>query len=144
MIEYCANRTSAENLVTYFEEMRRREEIHAVRIFPPYVAKLRKNAVIFEAWENNVLVGFCAMYCNRAEKDYAFIPQVNVSPVVRHMGVGTELIRQSVDYARMLEFHEVRLCVNKNNVAAIAFYSRLGFIKMSETEFQFTMSRKTR
>lgn len=145
-IVYRENTADKATLISYFETMRENDEIHAVTDFPPYVDKLLTNATIFEAWSGAELVGFCALYCNREQRDFSFIPQINVSRSRRGVGLGRSLISQAASKSRSLGFGELILMANKSNVRSIRFYLQCGFVAAGETgtQIHFAMNLNER
>lgn len=139
-IVYRENTADKATLVSYFETMRENDEIHAVTDFPPYVDKLLTNATIFEVWAETELVGFCALYCNREQRDFSFIPQINVSRSYRSIGLGRSLISRAAAKSCRLGFGELLLMANKSNVKSVQFYLQCGFVAVGATETQIHFS----
>jgi ribosomal protein S18 acetylase RimI-like enzyme len=48
-------------------------------------------------------------------------------PQFRGHGIGTQLIRSTLDAARSQGLHRVELTVRESNVAAIGLYTKVGF-----------------
>ena len=48
-------------------------------------------------------------------------------PPFRGQGIGTGLIRRSLDAARVFGFHRVELTVRENNTSAVELYKKIGF-----------------
>ena len=59
----------------------------------------------------------------------AHLARVIVAPTVRGRGHGERLIRSLIDEARRQSHQRISLNVDRENVAAIALYSKLGFLE---------------
>ena len=90
-----------------------------------YSEKLYNNAKLYEAWDNDSLVGLLAVYINTPEKK-AFIPYI----CVKRSGIGTSLF--SFFLSNLCNCDCVELEVRKNNLKAIGFYKKMGFVMVSE------------
>ena len=55
---------------------------------------------------------------------------MSVKPAFRRMGVGTWLCRQALDMAARMGAETVLLTVGEDNIAALALYSKLGFVRL--------------
>lgn len=141
-IVYRENTADKATLVSYFETMRENDEIGAVRGIGSYVDKLLSNAVILEAWCGLSLIGICALYCNRVERDMSFIPQIHITRENRSFGVGSKLIRKAISVAEGRGFQLLTLMVNKTNYPAIAFYKKNGFMMSEGSQTQFMCKLK--
>jgi len=132
------------SLCAFLTGMANRNELGVVGDMSAYAQKLASNAVFFGACDNGDIVALCALYCNRAEKDLAFIPQINVCPGHRHKGLASAMLQHCADYAREAGFAELRLFVNKANAPAQALYAKHGFVRVGETECQYECVLKLR
>ena len=90
-----------------------------------YSEKLYNNAKIYEAWDEDSLVGLLTVYINTLEKK-AFIPYI----CVKRSGLGTSLF--SFFLSDLCNCNCVELEVRKNNLKAIDFYKKMGFVMVSE------------
>ena len=63
----------------------------------------------------------------------AYLISMGVAPAVRGRGIGVQLIDAVADWARTSGFSQVMLDVAELNPAAIALYSRVGFIRTGKT-----------
>jgi len=61
-----------------------------------------------------------------------FLNNLCIDPKMRHMGVGTKLVRQVIDKAKKDSNDHIILQVKKDNIHAIQIYIRLGFVKHLE------------
>jgi ribosomal protein S18 acetylase RimI-like enzyme len=105
-----------------------------------YGKKIYDNAVTFEAWDKDILVGLVAAYYNNLETRIGYI--TNVSVLESHLGYGIAsiLLKQSLDYGKSKKFIEVRLEVNTGNLEAIKLYEKGGFINVDHRENTMSMT----
>jgi len=91
-----------------------------------YALKIQANAITFEAWEKNDLIGLVAAYFNH-ENRTGFI--TNVSVIKQHSGKGiaAHLLTDCIQYAKKQGFLSIDLEVNNVNIAAIKLYEKFGF-----------------
>src|SRR5690349_14652885 len=61
-----------------------------------YAKKIELNALRFEAWDCDQLVGLVAIYMNDEKKSEAFITNVSVLDEYRGRGVATQLLTQGI------------------------------------------------
>lgn len=92
-----------------------------------YAKKILANAMRFEAWHEQVLIGLVAAYCNDPEKQSAYITSVSLLPEWQGQGVATRLLDDCVRHFRVTGFDELELEVDQGNLAAIALYQKFGF-----------------
>jgi RimJ/RimL family protein N-acetyltransferase len=74
------------------------------------------------------VVGWCDVTA-KPRPIYAHVGVLGMGllPQFRHQGLGTQLIRLSLDAARAFGFTRIELSVRQNNENAIALYKRFGF-----------------
>jgi len=96
-----------------------------------YSKKVFENAITFEAWENNKLIGLVASYFNDNKNRKGFITNVSVSKNYQGKGIAAILLNMCKNYGAKYNFNSIKLEVNKNNILAIKLYKKLGF---DETE----------
>lgn len=99
-----------------------------------YAKKIRTNAVTFEAWVDNKLIGLVAAYFNSSENAQGFITSVSTYKQFEGKGVGSHLIKMCIEYAKANKFQSLSLEVNKVSSPAIKLYHKYGFIKTGEKE----------
>jgi len=92
-----------------------------------YLRKLESTAELVCHEAAGQCLGFVFFYCNARETRTCFITLLAVAPGARRRGVGTALVRYVFEVARCRSFDRCRLEVDRDNPAAIRFYSRLGF-----------------
>lgn len=105
-----------------------------------YSVKLRTFSKTFEAWCNNELIGFIALYL-KENKD-AFISNISVLNNFNGLGIGTILIKNCNDYLKSLSFEKIELEVNKENLAALRFYKKNNFKQISKNENSIFLTYK--
>jgi len=132
------------SLESFLTDLARRNELGNIGDMPAYAQKLMANAVLFGACDNRNIVALCALYCNRPEQDFAFIPQINVCPEYRNKGLASAMLQECTDYARGNGFAELRLFVNKDNLPAQALYAKRRFVRAGETDRQYECVLKLR
>jgi ribosomal protein S18 acetylase RimI-like enzyme len=93
-----------------------------------YAHKINKNAITFEAWENNELTGLIAIYCNDHETKTGFITNVSVIKESAGNGIAYELMKNCITYLKEIKFNGISLEVNGNNLPAIKLYEKFNFI----------------
>ena len=104
-----------------------------------YSHKIRANAMTFEAWQGETLVGLAAAYMNRATRS-GYITSVSVLPQFGRENIATVLITQLMNHARDAGIHEVALEVGKTNAAAIALYRKFGFRAVEDRDNMVLMA----
>lgn len=92
-----------------------------------YAHKIAVNAVRFEAWGGNELIGLVAAYCNDLDRRVAFITSVSVQSEWQGQGLASRLMERCIGYVQARGFKGVELEVDKENVAAIKLYEKAGF-----------------
>jgi ribosomal protein S18 acetylase RimI-like enzyme len=101
-----------------------------------YALKIWTNAVRFEAWSDDVLVGLLATYCNDRERHTAYITSVSALKDWTGEGIATRLILCCVEYAKLRRFRRIGLEVAIGHRSAIHLYEKCGF-SLGETSGSF-------
>jgi ribosomal protein S18 acetylase RimI-like enzyme len=109
---------------------------------PTYATKIIKNAVTFEAWHNETLVGLVAAYFNDQQNSNGFITNVSTLKSFFGRGIASQLLIQCTNYAKENDFACVLLEVAANNSAAYSLYIKHKFIVVSTTHDLVTMKLK--
>ena len=91
-----------------------------------YSQKLRLNAVTFEAWNGESLVGLLAAYIDGRERS-CFITNTSVSPEFSRRGVAAKLLAACLERARAEQVETVSLEVSQDSHPAISLYAKFGF-----------------
>lgn len=92
-----------------------------------YAAKLVALARRVEAWQDDVLIGLAAIYCNAEAGGQAFISTVSVEEAARRQGLANRLVGEACNLARNAHMAAVRLELHPTNLAALRLYQRHGF-----------------
>lgn len=103
---------------------------------------LRRYSAIFRdifyvARSENRVVGYCVNYLRLSLSRYgirktAVIYSFAVDSRYRRHGIGTELLRTSIQEMRLNRIDEIRLYVSTKNAAARSIYNRFGFVVVRE------------
>lgn len=93
-----------------------------------FAKKLHENAVIFEAWDNCLLVGFLSCYFNDTINKTAFISNISVLEEYSNKGIGALLIKKCIMYGSKKLYSEICLEVSKDNHTAIKLYKKYNFV----------------
>jgi len=97
-----------------------------------YAVKIKTNAVTFEAWQKEQLVGLIAAYFNDEAKRTGYITNVSTVKNYEGAGIGTQLMKNCIDHAIKNNYFEIVLEVNAASTPAIKLYNKFGFVKTSE------------
>ena len=91
-----------------------------------YSRKLRLNAITFEAWNGESLVGMVAAYLNVGERS-CFITNTSVLAEFSGRGVAARLLAACLERARAEQVETVSLEVSQDSRPAIRLYAKFGF-----------------
>ena len=119
-----------ENFIPFLNT---RVNIHA------YAKKIVKNAITFEAWADNELIGLIATYFNSEEK-FGFITSVSVLKQYTGTGIASKLLKMCMDYSAINNYSVLKLEVNKDNTTAINFYKKYNFTQTQINEDSIYMN----
>ncbi len=101
-----------------------------------YSKKIHQNALKFEAWFSQKLIGLIAVYKNDIEMSL-YITNVSVEKNFEGNGIANSLLEKVVQYGKTNKFIKINLEVNKNNKIAIQLYKKHNFVKESENYNNF-------
>lgn len=107
-----------------------------------YGKKISENAVVFEAWDGNVLVGMVAMYVN--ENIEGYITNVSVYSEYGGKGIASQIFNNLLAYSEENNISSIKLEVNVSNAFAISLYKKFGFKSIDEKNNQIIMLKKTK
>lgn len=132
MTEGVAYRTSTANAGRIAEHLRLCDAQFAPRLstrvdIGEYAQKIADRAVRFEAWSQGSLIGLVAAYADDVAHRIAFITSVSVSTGWTGLGIGTRLMRDCIEYAKLNGMREVHLDVAAGQTAAVRLYEKCGF-----------------
>lgn len=91
-----------------------------------YARKLFEKSLTFEAWADDILVGFLAAYLNDVENHSGYVSSVSTTRDYMRMGIASELLMMCIRQAKS-DFKEIRLQVHRDSTAAILLYRKFGF-----------------
>lgn len=103
-----------------------------------YSVKIVTNAITFEAWEENYLVGLIAAYKNKEAKTF-FITNISVVASFQGKTVAKKLLEFFFNMCRDDLYNTVSLEVYKINDKAVSFYEKQGFRIVGSTDTLFLM-----
>lgn len=90
-----------------------------------FAKKIILNAVTFEAWDSESLIGLVSAYFNN---DFAYINHVAVAPLYLRKGIARKLVENCISFAIKKNVREIKLEVSKSNEKALTLYFSLGFV----------------
>jgi ribosomal protein S18 acetylase RimI-like enzyme len=105
-----------------------------------YSRKLATNAMRFEAWAAEVLIGLVAAYLDTSSNKTIFITNVSLLPGYQRKGIATFLLSQCLTFSQENEVSKVTLEVNGQNANAVALYRKLGFVTDSQHDHSLFMT----
>ena len=109
--------------------------------FSEYCDKLSKNAEIYYLTISNIKIGLLAFYANNYDEKKVFISSISVMSHYHGYGFGIKLLNFLEEYLKEIHFNKIELQVEKNNINAINFYKRYGFITILEKQTSIIMSK---
>lgn len=92
-----------------------------------YSNKLYENAITFEAWIFDRLIGMVAAYFNNLKSATGFITNVCVEAKYKGHNIASNLMLKCINYSKENHFKDIILEVNENNQAAINLYKKFNF-----------------
>lgn len=109
-----------------------------------YAEKIVGNAVTFEAWQEDLLVGLVAVYINDPARQTSYVTNVTVEPLLMGKHVAAALFERCLARARGEGFEVMKLEVGRENQRAIRFYEKFGFRIMDKQSAMLEMSLNLR
>ena len=142
-IAYRTNTANAAHISTHLRSCSEQfnPPLHQKVDIDAYSAKLAEYAILFEAWDEDLLAGLVATYYNDKEKRIGFI--TNVSTISRYSGKGiaSALMEACIQYGRQEGFMTLQLEVNQQSHSAIRLYQKFNFIILKEGSGVYQMNR---
>lgn len=128
-IDILMNKASASDICRHLSDCEERfvQALNQRVSIKEYSKKIYHQAVRFEAWAGDLLIGLLAAYCNDRAQRVAYITSVSVLEKWQNKGVARQLMNQFIQYARQLGMHCISLEVEQENKPATALYNRFGF-----------------
>ena len=94
-----------------------------------YSKKIVENAVTFEAWADNELVGMIAAYFNDKANHTGFITNVSLINEYSGKGIASRLLDNCIRFAKDKGFKEIVLEVHAASLPAIKLYTKYHFFE---------------
>ena len=119
-------------------QLRRMEEMEKTCGLEPFSRRMLLASVAdmdtFAMLDGEIITGFITLHLsNRYFDGGLYVVNLNVSPEYRRQGIATRLILASCGcYAQIYGDKLVTLDVSKDNAAAVALYTKLGFVNTEE------------
>ncbi len=104
-----------------------------------YSRKINNNAITFESWVGNNLVGLIAAYFNNYDTKAGYITNVSVIKEFQGYGIASKLLSNTIKYGKNNGFISVALEVNIKNSNAIKLYEKYGFIATEQSQEKIKM-----
>jgi len=92
-----------------------------------YSSRLSREAITFEAWDIDILVGLVAAYFNEPDGQLGYITNVSTAEAYEGQGIASALIVLCIGYAVQYGFKTIGLEVKRANTRAIDLYKRFQF-----------------
>ena len=95
-----------------------------------FVLSIQNNNLQFVALDDQTVVGWCAITAKaKAIYSHAGVLGMGIVEGYRGRGVGTALIRTTLDAARLRGLKRIELQVRENSLSAMALFEKVGFVK---------------
>lgn len=129
IIYYKTNTTTKNEIITHLQSCNNNFEppLETYINIKEYGEKLHKNAVNFEAWSEDNLVGLISVYFNNQKTKISFISNVSVNKDLQKQGIANHLLENAIQYGITQKFKSIELEVNNKNNSAIKLYRKKGF-----------------
>jgi len=98
-----------------------------------YSAKLAEYAVLFEAWDEDLLVGLVAAYYNDKVNRTGFITNVSTMRQYAGKGIASALLVSCIQYGQQQDFRTLQLEVNPQSHSAINLYHKYNFTLLEKS-----------
>ena len=104
-----------------------------------YSIKIHQNAITFEAWNKQHLIGLIAIYFNQ-EQFFGYITNVSIGKEYMGKSIATKLLEMCINYSKINTYQNIKLEVNKENIPAITFYKKYNFTELETKTDSLIMS----
>lgn len=108
-----------------------------------YAEKLSELAYVYSAEKNGESVGILIFYANDEKSRTAYISLIGVKKGYECKGIGKELLDHCEEVSLQNDMLRLKLEVDKDNITAIKFYKKNGFVTLNETERNSFYMQKT-
>ena len=99
-----------------------------------YGKKIFDQAITFEAWDGEELVGLIAAYFNDTETGVGYITNVSVIEAYHGLGIASKLLARASSHGSEKGFTKVALEVEPDNAKALQLYKKHGFVLTDSAE----------
>ena len=86
------------------------------------------------AMDGGVACGIAGSFLDQEDPTRAHLVSMWTAPTHRRQGIGAQLVKEIIGWARTREASVLQLMVTSNNEQAILFYEHLGFVRTGRTE----------
>lgn len=97
------------------------------------------NTKIFLAEEEDIIGTLTLVFCKIPTGNKVWIEDVIVENAARGKGVGEELTRYAIEYARSKGIKQINLTSTPEKIAANKLYQKLGFTKRETNVYRLTI-----
>lgn len=141
-IKYSQNTASQDQIIEHLEQSSKyfNPPLDSYVSIPNYGKKIFENAITFEAWDGNILVGLAAVYFNDYSSKIGFWTNLSLLREYQKRGIASELTRQLINYAQLNEFLKINLEVKMINKNVYCFHKNQGFEKTGQNNDCFIMT----
>lgn len=109
------------------------------------VSKFYHNATVIGIEnEDNIKLGFAALYCNNSERKTAYLSMIAVNDYFRGKGIGKKLLRIIEEIALDNGMFFLQLEVSKTNKNAISFYKKNKYVSLEERQDSWIYTKNLR
>lgn len=92
-----------------------------------YANKIYNNAINFEAWNEDRLIGIISMYINQEKTLFGYITNVSILSEYANKGLASHLLAQCIEYSMDKNLFCIKLEVNESNIPALRLYEKFKF-----------------
>ena len=101
------------------------------------------NKSIIVADLDSKVIGYLAFISYHIENtSYLYLDDFCVDSNYRNRGIGTKLVEWIINYAKENDFDNLKLHVDENNIKALSFYNKSGFIPINLNKGRIEMNKK--
>lgn len=143
-IEYSIGKTSLSDIYLHLQEVNDSfaPTLSTVVDLEFFAKKIYDNAVRFEAWHNQKLVGVLSTYFNDNTTKDGFINHISIENFYKNQGISKKLMTSCIKYGINNGFESIKLEVSKDNQVARKLYENFGFYMLGEHDTKIQMINK--
>jgi len=94
-----------------------------------YSEKIFNEAINFEAWDNERLIGLVSMYINEEDTSFGYITNVSIINEYKNRGIASNLLKKCIKYSKDINLNWISLKVDTKNVSAVNLYNKFNFME---------------